>query len=112
MLTLCWIHQEKKKKVMREVSLQCCLSKYSLSPGKEADHIGLGMGSGLRYGKYLLSHDAKKGWDIVKLNRIQLMLRNIFGFYAATRAATISKGWHGMAWLLWNKMRFFGAISR
>ena len=79
---------------MRTVSLECCLSKYTFSPGKEADHIGLGVGSGRRYSKYLLSHDAKKGWNIVKLNRIQLILRNIFGFYATTRAASISKGWN------------------
>ena len=43
---------------------------------------------------YYLSHNAKKGWDIVKLNIFQRLMRKVFGAYKDTHLTYIAKQWN------------------
>src|SRR5262245_59794776 len=59
--------------------------------GVNYNHVSKTIGSGFGRQKILLVHDAKTGWGLVKLNLLQLFLRNIFGAYKNTHLNHVFK---------------------
>lgn len=61
--------------------------------GSNYQFLGKSQGSFLKRKKSFLSYNNKTGWDVIRLNAIQLFLRKYFGFYRSTHLKTIAKAW-------------------
>src|SRR5262249_31185114 len=77
----------------KNMELTNILNKYSNILGNDYQNLGKTVGSGLRRRKILLSYNYKKGFDVIKLNILQLFLRKIFGFYSNTHLENVINKW-------------------
>jgi hypothetical protein len=70
------------------------LSMHESLIADEYKQLGKIEGSGLFRKKIFISYDRDEGFNCVKLNLIQLFLRNAFGLYYSTHVDTIVRGWN------------------
>lgn len=76
-------------------TLSDCLSTNKKLLGDHYSKLGVAEGKGLFKHKVLLSYDKKTGWDVLRLNFIQLLFRKL-GFYRSTRLENIHQAWVGL----------------
>jgi hypothetical protein len=74
---------------MTTITLEQCLSRNAQILGPEYANLGTTEYTGWLNRKILLAFDEEKGWSVVKLNWIQLFLRNFLAFYKNTHLANI-----------------------
>jgi hypothetical protein len=76
---------------MTFTTIQDCLSQNAELLGKDYSQLGTSVKSGWFHHSVFLSFDPKKGWNVVKLNWLQLFLRKFFGFYKSTHLSAVAK---------------------
>lgn len=76
---------------MKEDNLISILHQNRDFLGENYERIGKKIGSGFFGRKVFLSYDKKMGWNIIRLNPLQLLCRNIFGLYRNTHLKHVFK---------------------
>jgi hypothetical protein len=74
------------------INLATCLQNNIHIIGNNCQNIGKIEGSGIFAKKVIMSYETDKGWQCVKINRIVLFFRKIFGWENPMHLSTIARG--------------------
>lgn len=76
------------------MSIEGMLSSHQTVLGPNLQNLGKYCRAGFCWRKSYLAHDQRKGWHLVQLNPLQVLLRKIFGSCKTTHLAHIAREWN------------------